>query len=385
MDATSVKGKYIKHFNNIADEENRTVQLAVVPGHMGELCPVFEGYDAEPEGEADFAAGVKYTLTDRDGVRSRWTVKAVEWGNSVLGQYGLFGDPNITVMDGRYYIYPTTDGVNGWRSTYFKAFASSDLVHWEDRGIILDLKDVPWSGGVYGWAPTAVKYKGRYYFYYSSANKTDGHKDLAVAVADSPDGPFTDKGEPLVKGGILPGQMIDSHVFIDDDGTPYLYWGNGRLYAAKLNDDMMSFDGEIMDITPEREFTEGIFVIKRGGKYYFTWSNGNTEQPDYHVRYGVASSPMERPAGCDVILSEDYTADKRIQCTAHHSILKIPGRDEWYICYHRFNIPTTVAVGGGYYAGSHREVAIDRLKFDKDGKILPVLATLEGIREPVYI
>ena len=178
--------------------------------------------------------------------------------------------------------------------------------------------------------------------------------------------------------------MIDSQVFIDDDGTAYLFWGNGQLYVAKLNEDMMSFDGEIKKITP-RHFTEAIFVVKRKGKYYFTWSEGNTENPDYRVRYGVSDSPMDTPQGCDVILSQDHTDDSRIQCTGHHSILNVPGTDDWYICYHRFNIPTTVSVGGGFYAGSHREVAMDRMEFDENDGIKPILATLRGITEPVRI
>lgn len=375
MEITKVYGKYIKEYNTIINKENKTVQIAVVPGHMGDISPIVVTEGGERT-LADFSVPAKV---------EDWTVTAVEWGNSVLGEYGLFGDPNIIIMDDKYYIYPTTDGVNGWRSTYFKAFSSTDLVHWTDEGKILDLKDVPWSSGVYGWAPTAIKYKDKYYFYYSSGNKENDHKDLAVAVSDSPNGPFVDKGEPLVKGGILPGQMIDSQVFIDDDGTPYLFWGNGRLYVAKLNEDMVSFASEIRDITPESDFTEGIFVVKRNGKYYFTWSQGNTEYPDYHVRYGVSDSPFERPVGNTVILSQDYTKDSRIQCTAHHSILNIPNTDEWYIAYHRFNIPTTVEIGGGLYAGSHREVAIDKLEFDENGNIKPVLATLEGVTKPVYL
>ncbi len=384
---TGVFGEYIKCFNNIIDSENRSIQLAVVPGHISGIEPRFElsvPGSVAPSGKRDLSSPTVYTVTAQDGTIEEWTVTAVEWGNSILGQYGLFGDPNITVMDGRYYIYPTTDGVSGWKSTYFKAFSSDDLVHWRDEGVILDLKDVPWSLGMYGWAPTAAKRNGKYYFYYSSGNKVNGHKDLGVAVADSPNGPFVDKGEPLVPGGTLPGQMIDSQAFIDDDGTPYLFWGNGRLYAARLSEDMTSFDSEIKDITPEH-FTEAVFVVKRRGKYYFTWSEGNTENPDYCVRCGVASSPMETPSGCGVILSQDYTDDRRIQCTGHHSILNIPGTDDWYICYHRFNIPTTVNVGGGYYAGSHREAALDKMEFDENGNIRPVLATLKGVTERVKI
>ncbi|MBR5536121.1 MAG: family 43 glycosylhydrolase [Clostridia bacterium] len=382
-----VHGENIKKFNVIIDKENKTVQIPVTPGHITSVEPVFEftneGTVYEPEGAIDLTEAVEYTVTDAYGNEAVWTITGVEWGNSVLGEYGLFGDPNIVIVDGKYYIYPTTDGTDGWRSTYFKTFSSEDLVHWKDEGVILDLKDVAWSTGVHGWAPTMTERNGKYYFYYSSGSTLTGSKDLGVAVSDSPTGPFVDIGEPLVKGGSMSGQMIDSQVFIDDDGTPYLFWGNGRLYVAQLNEDMISFASDIKDITPSN-FTEGIFVIKRHGKYYYTWSEGNTEQANYKVRYGVADSPMERPSGNTIILTQDKTTDKRIQCTAHHSIINIPDTDDWYICYHRFNIPTTVEVGSGRYAGSHREVAIDKMEFDENGNIIPVTATLEGITEKVY-
>lgn len=381
-----VKGKHIKGYNSIIDAEHKTIQLAVTPGHITEIEPEFlfenEGVVISPSGIQDFTKKVVYTVTNAEECSVIWTVSAVEWGNSVLGEFGLFGDPNIAIINSKYYIYPTTDGKCGWDSTYFKAFSSTDLVHWKDEGVILDLKDVSWSSGHHGWAPTIAERNGKYYFYYSSGNKINWHKDLAVAVADSPDGPFKDIGHPLVKGGKLIGEMIDPQVFIDTDGTPYLFWGNRRLYAAQLNEDMISFASDIKDVTPDN-FTEGVFVIKRNDKYYFTWSQGDTRLASYLVRYGVSDSPFEKPKGSTVILSEKNTNDPRIMCTAHHSIVNVPGTDKWYISYHRFNIPTTVLAGEGIYAGSHREVAIDELTFDENGNINTVIATLEGVTEPV--
>lgn len=282
---------------------------------------------------------------------------------------GFYADPDIACFNGRYYVYPTTDGGVEWNSTYFKAFSSADLHEWTDEGIILDFKNVPWTGGSRAWAPAICEYKGRYYFYYS------GNGNIGVASADSPTGVFVDKGEPLVAEGDFDGVMIDPDVFIDDDGSAYLYWGNGHMYAAKLAEDMMSFDGEVHDITPPN-FREGSCVFKRNGIYYYTWCEDDTRSPNYHVRYGTGTSPMQKPDGNTVILSRDNAESRRIKCTGHHAVLNIPDSDEWYICYHRFNAENYGDVEDySSEAGNHREVCLDKLKFDNDGNIIAVIAT----------
>lgn len=282
---------------------------------------------------------------------------------------GHYADPDIAYFNGKFYIYPTTDGGEEWNSTYFKAFSSEDLKTWKDEGIILDFKDVPWTGGSRAWAPAICERNGKYYFYYS------GNTNIGVAVSDSPAGPFKDKGRPLVGADEFEGQMIDPDVFIDDDGAAYLYWGNTKMYAARLADDMMSFDGEVCEITPDN-FTEGSCVFKRNGIYYYTWSLGDTRSPDYHSRYGKGKSPLQRPEGSDIILSRDFADNPKIKCTGHHAVLNIPGTDEWYICYHRFDIENYGgAEGYSTEAGNHRELCIDRLEFDNEGNILPVKPT----------
>lgn len=282
---------------------------------------------------------------------------------------GYYADPDVAVFDGKIYIYPTTDGGVGWNSTYFKAFSSDDMENWKDEGIILDFKDVPWTGGSRAWAPAICEYKGKYYFYYSG----NGH--IGVAVSDSPNGPFIDKGEPLVRPDDYEGVSIDPDVFIDDDGQPYLYWGNGHLYVVKLNDDMISFDGEPIDITPP-DFREGTCVFKRNGVYYYTWCEDDTRSPNYHVRYGKGTSPMQKPDGNTVILHRDFADADNIKGTGHHTILNIPGTDEWYIVYHRFGAEKYGHIEDyDSEAGNHRELCIDRLYFDEEGNILPVKPT----------
>lgn len=286
--------------------------------------------------------------------------------NPILEGYNA--DPDIDVFNGKYYIYPTRCKSEE-KNTAFEVFSSDDLKTWKKEGTILDFKDVPWTENKWAWAPAICERNGKYYLYYS------GNCNIGVAVSDSPAGRFTDKGTPLVAKDDYPGLMIDPEVFIDDDGTAYFYWGNQHLYATILNDDMMSFKEEVREITPS-SYTEAPCVFKRNGIYYFTWSLGDTCRHDYHVRYGRSSGPLEKPKGDDIILHCDFADDKRIRCTGHHSILNIPGTDEWYIIYHRFNTELYGDVEGlCNEAAGYREICIDRLYFDEDGNILPVKPT----------
>lgn len=282
---------------------------------------------------------------------------------------GYYADPDIGVFNNKFYLYPTTDG-NNWESSSFKAFSSDDLVNWTDEGVIFDFKGAPWTEGKYAWAPAICEYNGKYYFYYS------GNKNIGVAVSDSPTGPFVDKGEPLAAKEDYDFQVIDPDVFIDDDNTPYLYFGNTRLRVAKLNEDMMSFATEPIDITPDSNYCEATCVFKRNGIYYYTWSCDDTCSPNYHVRYGKGSSPMQKPEGNEVILHRDFADDKRIRCTGHHTILNIPGTDEWYILYHRFDAEKFGDVEEmNFAAGCSRQICIDRMYFDDEGNILPIKPT----------
>lgn len=143
---------------------------------------------------------------------------------------GATADPHITCLGNTFAIYPTTDGTEGWMASSFEAWSSKDLVHWKNEGVILDLKkDIKWAD-VHAWAPAIVKKNNKYYFYFSA------DKAIGVAVSDRPNGPFQDPlGKPLVIKKRYPGnQSIDPMVFIDDDGSAYLYFGCGRCKVVKL-------------------------------------------------------------------------------------------------------------------------------------------------------
>ncbi|WPO78422.1 family 43 glycosylhydrolase [Flavobacterium sp. KACC 22761] len=295
---------------------------------------------------------------------------------------GYYADPEILYSNKtkKYYIYPTSDGFDGWSGYYFKTFSSDNLTDWKDEGVIIDLKkDVTWANRN-AWAPCIVekKIKGKYkYFYYFTAAQKIG-----VASSDNPTGPFTDSGKALVSSkpeGIKGGQEIDPDVFTDPkSGKSYLYWGNGYMAVAELNDDMISLkEGSTKVIKVDKTFREGTYIFYRKGTYYFLWSEDDTRSPNYKVRYGTSKSPLgpiEIPQNNIVIQG---IPDQGIYATGHNSVLQIPNKDEWYITYHRFSYPTGIKMGDA--GGFHREVCMDKLEFNADGSIKQVVPTHSGV------
>ena len=313
-------------------------------------------------------------------------------GNPILPEF--HADPEVLFSEqtGRFYIYSTTDGMPGWGGYYFTVFSSADLTDWRHEGIMLDLgtDQVPWAVGN-AWAPCIIERKTdsgwKYYFYYSGHNPKNNRKAIGVAIADNPTGPFTDHGSPIVDAlpeGQNHGQQIDVDVFQDPaSGKFYLYWGNGYMAGAELNDDMTSLKpGTTTLMTPaggtlqDYAYREAPYVFCRNGLYYFLWSVDDTGSPNYHVAYGTATSPLGpiTVAADPVVLIQD--ADAGIYGPAHNSVLQLPGRDEWYIVYHRIN-PAYLAKDKG--PGFHRQVCIDRMTFNADGTIRRVRPTQEGV------
>lgn len=354
-----------------------------------ELVPSF-GATITPRGPQDFSNGaVSYEVTDGTDSKTFAVAVTVE-ANPVLP--GFTADPEVLYSNktGRFYIYPTSDGFPGWGGYKFNVYSSADLVNWQKETCILDLKsdDVVWSDGN-AWAPCIEEKiengRYRYYFYFSGNNPSLGRKTLGCAVSDSPTGPFTDLGYPLVDTNITSGQLIDSDVFTDPvSGQTYYYWGNGALVASRLDPDMTTI-ADATVITPQGgslsdyAFREGVYVFYRNGLYYFLWSVDDTGAKNYHVAYGTSTSPMGpiTVAADPIVLIQD--ASENIFGTGHNSVLQIPGRDEWYIVYHRINKNYT-----GNQPGQHREVCIDRMEFNADGTIKRVTPTHRGI-DPVSL
>lgn len=301
---------------------------------------------------------------------------------------GFHADPEIVYsnLTGKYYIYSTTDGQPGWGGWYYTAYSSSDLKDWTYEGIVLDLKSdqVSWADGN-AWAPAIEEKKTkdgyRYYLYFSGNPKDGGGKQIGVATADSPTGPFTDLGHPMITesptGG---GQQIDVDVFTDPvSGKSYLYWGNGYMAGAELNKDMVSIKKKTLKVlTPEGgtlqdyAYREAPYVFYRNGLYYFMWSVDDTGSANYHVAYGTSKSPLGpiQVASDPIVTLQD--PELEIYGPAHNSVICKPGTDEWYIVYHRIN---KHYLDKSLSPGTHREVCIDRLEFNEDGTIKRVKLT----------
>lgn len=329
-----------------------------------------------------------------------WTLRKPKIANNPVlpGQYA---DPDIDYLDGKYWIYPTTDGYAGWGGSVFHAWSSEDMVNWTDEGIILDVANKnpgtndkgvqiassAWSDGN-AWAPSIEEKNGKYYFYYCGNIRPEltgtygSGKAIGVAVADNPAGPYVASESPIVypkmmqDSGIgFSGQVIDPSVFTDDDGSSYLFFGNGNAAVAKLNENMQTVDtNTLRKINGLKDFRESVVVTKRDGLYHFTWSCDDTGSPNYHVNYGTADSLDGDVTFQYTLLQKDEAND--MLGTAHQSVLYMPETDECYIAYHRFYTPLGIYTDG---LGSHRESCIDKVEFDENGLMKPVTPTMEGV------
>lgn len=193
--------------------------------------------------------------------------------NPIVG--GHYADPEARFYEGRYWIYATCSQPFELQKN-LTAFSSTDRIHWTAHENLVEMRDFPWVERAV-WAPTVIQHKDKYYLVFAS---NDIHSDeepggLEIAVSDSPAGPFRGwLGRPLI-GEILNGaQPIDAHLFQDDDGTVYLYYGGwGHCNAAILNDRMDGFqplgDGQYLrEITPER-YVEGPLYDQAGWAVLF--------------------------------------------------------------------------------------------------------------------
>ena len=294
----------------------------------------------------------------------------------------LAPDPDVLrASDGLYYLYPT--GGSG-----FDVHVSRDLVHWTNRGRALQPSAVAWGGSRNFWAPSPLEYGGRYLLFYS-AEGADGLKHISAAVSDSPLGPFRDYLEqPLFH---FPYNTIDPHLLIDDDGSVYIYYVRtgypaggfhaNVIFGAKLYPEVLDalVNGRPVDrarlfetaprllLKPDQpwEFDKGYineapFVLKRGDKYYMMYSANWFDVRSYGVGYAVADDPL----GPFVKAAENPILAARIPGVSgpgHNAVVPSPDGSELFIVYH-----THMDVDA---PSGRRQVAIDRLGFDADGRM----------------
>jgi arabinoxylan arabinofuranohydrolase len=282
-------------------------------------------------------------------------------------------DPAPMVYDGVCYVYTTHDEdvivrnfftMNDWR-----CYSSTDMVNWTDLGSPLSYKDFSWARANSSWAGHCIPRNGKFYFYVPIHQKSGGTA-IGVAVADSPAGPFSDPlGKPLCAGF----GYIDPAAFIDDDGQAYLYWGNPKLYYVKLNEDMISYSGEINEVPLTTEsfgvrskddrttrYEEGPWLYKRNDLYYMVFAAGPISE---HIAY--ATGPTA---------TGPWTFRNTIMPTQGRSFTNHPGLVDYkgntYFFYHNGALPD----GHGF----HRSVCVEQFEFNDDGTIPTIDMTKAG-------
>ncbi|WP_239461595.1 glycoside hydrolase family 43 protein [Occallatibacter savannae] len=320
---------------------------------------------------------------------------------AALSAQGYYADPEVRVFENQYWIYPTRSvsaddpvieqpAFNALQielrkqhvihqdyllQTGLDDFSSPDLIHWTRHTSVLSIENVKWAAYAV-WAPSAIHLNGKYYLFFAANDiqKTEKFQGgIGLAVSDNPGGPFIDTiGKPLIGRFEDAAQPIDPMVYRDDDGSIYLYFGGqGHCVVARLSNDLKQVipmsDGQLYkEITPEH-YVEGPFMIKRKGVYYFMWSEGDWGGADYGVAYARGNSPSGPFTRVGKILQSDPAIAKG---PGHHSVLHIPNTDDWYIVYHRHPLNSEGI--------SKRVLAIDKMVFDKNGNIEPVVITKDG-------
>jgi MYXO-CTERM domain-containing protein len=198
------------------------------------------------------------------------------YGDNPIIQTKYTADPAPMVYDGKVYLYTSHDEDTAVNFVMYNwmLYTSSDMANWTDHGIVAGVKapnnTFPWAAGYNAWAPQVVPRNGKFYMY--APIQGPSGMTIAVAVADSPFGPFKDAlGKALASTGTS--DDIDPTVFIDNDGQAYLFWGNPNVYYVKLNADMVSYSGSITKLPKIQTYQEGPWFYRRENNYYLAFAS----------------------------------------------------------------------------------------------------------------
>jgi len=277
----------------------------------------------------------------------------------------LMADPSVVELDGTFYCNATTDGMGeGLSSSGLPVmWKSKDFVNWSFKGSIFagnfDAKY---------WAPSSLVRKGgRYYLFPTLDNR------ITAVVSDSPDGPFrTLDGKDITKTSawrpfpIKVGNPIDAEVLLDDDGAAYMVWSQRGI--GKLKADFSDFDGEQRLIQTKRDgYSEGPFLFKRNGVYYYLYTLDGYENYKYAYMMSRTSpmGPWEAPEQ-DIIAQTD--AEKGIFGPGHGCVFHTAESSQWYFIHLEF--------GRG---GTNRQIWAEEMHFNADGTIRPISLSRQGV------
>ncbi|WNH12611.1 family 43 glycosylhydrolase [Thalassobellus suaedae] len=311
------------------------------------------------------------TQNEFDKLKKKWL--NIQEGPKVFESHGnpIFthkytADPAALVIDNTLWLYTGHDfegGQKGYKMKDWCVFSTTDMQTWTEHPVPLKITDFSWAKSGDAYAGHVAERNGKYYWYIST-----NWSGIGVAVSDKPEGPFKDAlGKPLLTNddcfaSTHSWACIDPAIFIDNDGQPWIFWGNGQCYYAKLKDNMVEVDGTIKQINFESfEFTEAPWIHKRKDKYYLTYATGFPEK----IAYAMADS-VEGPYVYKGILNEIAGNSN----TNHQAIIDFKG--ESYFIYHNGGIQTD----GGSFS---RSICIDKLEYNDDGTIKPIVMTTKGV------
>lgn len=277
----------------------------------------------------------------------------------------LVADASIVEVNGVFYCYATTDGWGKHLSTSGTpvVWTSRDFVNWSFEGSIY-----PDNFNAKYWAPSApFKHDGRYYLFPT----LDGQ--ITATVSDSLTGPFkTLDGKDIFPGSgwqafpIEQKSAIDAEIFRDDDGQTYMFYSRRR--AVKLKPDLSGPDGRIIGVdTGETAYSEGPWIFKRKGTYYYLYTLGGGET----YAYAYLTS-RESPTGPWTIPSEKVIAQTDasigIYGPGHGCFMNPTGTEDWYFIHLEFGRSST-----------NRQIFAQKMEFNADGTIKPIKLTNQGV------
>lgn len=309
------------------------------------------------------------TAEELDRLQQKWgyvlTHKFESDGNPIIRDKHT-ADPAVMVEGDTLWLFAGHDAAGNQKGYVMKdwlLYSTTDMKHWTEHPSPLRIDDFKWADSKQAYAGHVAKGKdGRYYWYVST-----NWCGIGVAVADNIRGPYKDAlGRPLLTNkdcfaSTHGWACIDPAILIDDDGTPYIIWGNKQCYYAKLKDNMIEIDGDVHQIDVPR-FTEAPWVHKYNGKYYLTYASEWPEKIAYAVADNIGGPYT--PMG---IISEIAGNSN----TTHPAIVKF--HDQWIFFSHN----GALADGSGY----SRSVIAEPMHYNADGSIKSMPATAEGVKE----
>lgn len=329
-----------------------------------------------------FPGGYPNSLQVLDGYIDEVSIKGMERpyepGQNPLFRDEFTADPAVTVYKNKAYAYVGVDkaGVGGWfNMPGWLCYSSEDMKHWTPHGMVLRASDFPDSNPYGAWAAQMVESNGKFYFYVTLDRKDTGEHKIDVAVGDSPLGPFkparTD-GTPLITDSMTCDSHrwnadIDPTVWIDEDKTPWLAWGNGDCYMVKLKKNMIELDSEIQKV-PFRNYSEGPWLFKRKNLYYNVYAADAPGVQPEQICYSTAEN-INGPWTYRGFI----TGPASFGFTIHPSVVELNG--QWYFFYHDGSYSLDGQPGGD----CRRHVCVEYLYFNEDGTIQPIELTSSGV------